>query len=235
MEPTRAQNVDCTAAALFPSLEAENSVPATPVAEPAWVLLAKDRGDGLAAQLGALLSELGTRVPDNLADGVSIDDTNGIVHISEGATISACVRIEGPCFVGAGAELRHAAYLRGDSWICSEAVVGHATEVKHSVLLPGAKAPHFNYVGDSLLGGDVNLGAGVKLSNLRNDGRNVLVRGLGDPVDSRLRKFGAILGEGTGLGCNAVTNPGVVLGMRCNVWPNVTVSGAHPAGSVLRE
>ena len=94
---------------------------------------------------------------------------------------------------------------------------------------------HFNYVGDSLLGGDVNLGAGVKLSNLRNDGRNVLVRGLGDPVDSGLRKFGAILGEGTGLGCNAVTNPGVVLGMRCNVWPNVTVSGAHPAGSVLRE
>jgi NDP-sugar pyrophosphorylase family protein len=167
--------------------------------------------------------------------GVSVDETGGAVHICDGASISECVRIEGPCYVGTGAELRHAAYLRGDSWICAEAVVGHATEVKHSVLLPGAKAPHFNYVGDSLLGGDVNLGAGVKLSNLRNDGRNVLVRGLGDPVDSGLRKFGAILGEGTGLGCNAVTNPGVVLGMRCNVWPNVTVSGAHPAGSVLRE
>ena len=227
--------MDCTAAALFPSLEDGDGVPLMPAGEPAWVLLDKEREDGLAAQLTALLAELGSRVPDTLAEGVSVDETGGVVHICDGASISECVRIEGPCYVGTGAELRHAAYLRGDSWICAEAVVGHATEVKHSVLLPGAKAPHFNYVGDSLLGGDVNLGAGVKLSNLRNDGRNVLVRGLGDPVDSGLRKFGAILGEGTGLGCNAVTNPGVVLGMRCNVWPNVTVSGAHPAGSVLRE
>ena len=227
--------MDCTAAALFPSLEAGDGVPLMPAGEPAWVLLDKKREDGVAAQLRALLTELGSRVPANLGEGVSVDETGGVVHICEGTSISACVRIEGPCYVGTGAELRHAAYLRGDSWICSDAVVGHATEVKHSVLLPGAKAPHFNYVGDSLLGGDVNLGAGVKLSNLRNDGRNVLVRGLGDPVDSGLRKFGAILGEGTGLGCNAVTNPGVVLGMRCNVWPNVTVSGAHPAGSVLRE
>ena len=227
--------MDCTAAALFPSLEDGDGVPLMPAGEPAWVLLDKEREDGLAAQLTTLLAELGSRVPGNLAEGVSIDETDGAVHICEGVSISACVRIEGPCYVGTGAELRHAAYLRGDSWICAEAVVGHATEVKHSVLLPGAKAPHFNYVGDSLLGGDVNLGAGVKLSNLRNDGRNVLVRGLGHPVDSGLRKFGAILGEGTGLGCNAVTNPGVVLGMRCNVWPNVTVSGAHPAGAVLRE
>ena len=229
-----AGGVDCSAAALFPSLEAGEGVPLMPVGEPAWVLLDKGRGDGLAAQLSALLAELGSNIPQNLATGVSIDEQNGPVHISKGARISECVRIEGPCYVGEGAELRHAAYLRSDSWICAGAVVGHATEVKHSLLLPGAKAPHFNYVGDSLLGGDVNLGAGVKLSNLRNDGRNVLVRGLGEPLDSGLRKFGAILGEGVGMGCNAVTNPGVVLGMRCNVWPNVTVSGAHPAGSVLR-
>ena len=182
-----------------------------------------------------MVADGGWGVGGTRAGGVRVGAAGGGGQICEVVSIAGGGRIEGPCYVGAGAELRHAAYLRGDSWICAGAVVGHATEVKHSVLLPGAKAPHFNYVGDSLLGGDVNLGAGVKLSNLRNDGRNVLVRGLGDPVDSGLRKFGAILGEGTGLGCNAVTNPGVVLGMRCNVWPNVTVSGAHPAGSVLRE
>ena len=112
-------------------------------------------------------------------------------------------------------------------------MVGHATEVKHSLLLPGAKAPHFNYVGDSILGRGVNLGAGCKLSNLRNDGREIRIHNLG--VDTGLRKFGAILGEGVQIGCNAVCSPGTVLGTDCNVWPKVTVSGGHPAGSVLRE
>ena len=106
-------------------------------------------------------------------------------------------------------------------------MVGHATEIKHSVLLPGAKAPHFNYVGDSILGAGVNLGAGTKLSNLRNDGKEVHVRLNGQRSGSGLRKFGAILGEGCALGCNSVTNPGVVLGCNNTVWPNVTVTGIH--------
>jgi len=112
--------------------------------------------------------------------------------------------------------------------------VGHATEVKHSVLLPGAKAPHFNYVGDSILGKDVNLGAGTKLSNLRNDGGEVHLRVGGERVASGLRKFGALLGEGAALGCNSVTNPGVVLGCNSVVWPNVTVTGVHGAKSEHR-
>ena len=144
--------MDCTAAALFPSRKAGDDGPLMPAGEPAWVLLDKEREDGLAAQLTALLTELGSRVPRSLAEGVTVDETGGVVHISEGVSISACVRIDGPGYVGTGAELRHAAYLRSDSWICSDAVGGHATEVKHSVLLPGAKAPHFNYVGDSVLG-----------------------------------------------------------------------------------
>ena len=140
----------------------------------------------------------------------------------------------GPCFVGKNAIVRHGAYIRENSWICSTAVVGHCSEIKHSVLLPGAKAPHFNYVGDSILGGGVNLGAGVKLSNLRNDGGEVYLR-IGDSrLASGLRKFGAILGEGCQLGCNAVTNPGTVLGNDSIVSPNVTITGIHDASSVHR-
>ena len=113
-------------------------------------------------------------------------------------------------------------------------MVGQASETKHSILLPGAKAPHFNYVGDSVLGPDVNLGAGVKLSNLRNDGGEVHTRINGERVATGLRKFGAILGEGCQLGCNAVTNPGVVLGQGCMVMPNTTVTGVYSANSTIR-
>jgi NDP-sugar pyrophosphorylase family protein len=230
--------MDCSAAALFPSLGDGNELPVFLAGEPAWTLLDKGGENGLASQLESLLADIGGMVPSELPEGVTVEQSAGIVHIAEGANIAPCVRIEGPAYVGPNADIRHGAFLRSHSWICSDAVVGHATEVKHSVLLPKAKAPHFNYVGDSILGSGVNLGAGCKLSNLRNDGRNVLVRGAGpsgSDVDSGLRKFGAILGEDVQIGCNAVCNPGVVLGRGTNVWPNVTVSGAHPASSILHE
>ena len=113
-------------------------------------------------------------------------------------------------------------------------IVGHCSEIKHSILLPGSKAPHFNYVGDSILGKGVNLGAGVKLSNLRNDGGEVFLRIGEERIASGLRKFGAVLGEDTQLGCNAVTNPGTVLGSRSTVWPNTTVTGIHSEKSIHR-
>ena len=100
--------------------------------------------------------------------------------------------------------------------------------------LPGAKAPHFNYVGDSVLGSNANLGAGVKLSNLRNDGKHIGIWLNDVRRETGLRKFGAILGDDAQLGCNAVTNPGTVLGKSSMVHPNTTVSGYHPGGSVLR-
>ena len=125
--------------------------------------------------------------------------------IEAGAVIEPSTHFIGPCFVGKGATIRHGAYIRENAWICSHALVGHCSEVKHSILLPYSKAPHFNYVGDSILGKSVNLGAGVKLSNLRNDGTEVYLRIEKSRVDSGLRKFGAILGEGCQLGCNAVT------------------------------
>ena len=104
------------------------------------------------------------------------DFTGREAFIHPDAKIGDFVRIEGPCYIGANAEIRHSAYIRKGSWICEGAVVGHSSEVKNSILLPDSKAPHFNYVGDSILGSNVNLGAGVKLSNLRNDGTEIYLR-----------------------------------------------------------
>ena len=183
----------------------------------------------LKGQMADMLADVG----EQTREGVSIDSSKGLVHIHDSATIEPSVHIIGPAYIGPCAVIRHGAYIREFSWICGGALVGHASEVKHSVLLPGAKAPHFNYVGDSVLGPDVNLGAGVKLSNLRNDGGEVHTRIDGERFATGLRKFGAILGEGCQLGCNAVTNPGVVLGPRCMVMPNTTVTGVHASDSTI--
>jgi NDP-sugar pyrophosphorylase family protein len=176
-----------------------------------------------------MLTDMGSKERED----VSIDSSNGIVHIDESAIIEPGVHIIGPAYIGPNAIIRHGAYIREYSWICANALVGHSSETKHSILLPGAKAPHFNYVGDSVLGPGVNLGAGVKLSNLRNDGGEVHVRIEGERIASGLRKFGAIIGEGSQLGCNAVTNPGVVLGPRCMVMPNTTVTGIYDSDSKI--
>ena len=214
-----------------------------PAAEDLWPSLDESVGRQPCFPNGPVWSVLPTlkgQMTDMLEDvgklhreGVSIDSSKGEVHIDESAIIEPGVHIIGPSYIGPGATLRHGAYIREYSWICANSLVGHSTETKHSVLLPGAKAPHFNYVGDSILGPNVNLGAGVKLSNLRNDGGEVNTRINGERFPTGLRKFGAIIGEDSQLGCNAVTNPGVVLGPRCMVNPNSTVTGIHDADSKI--
>jgi len=218
-----------TAAALFPSFDGteDGCLPTLPVRGPVWTLLNPNEATGLKAQMSALSGAIDV---DN--QGFFVRGEGIIIDAS--ATVEAGAYLIGPCYIGPRAVVRSGAYVREYSWICADAVVGHATEVKHSILLPGAKAPHFNYVGDSILGKDVNLGAGTKLSNLRNDGGEVHLRVNGERVASGLRKFGALLGEGVALGCNCVTNPGVILGCDSVVWPNVTVTGVHGAKSEHR-
>ena len=210
------------AATLFPSFSGveDGHLPALPVDGPVWQLLNPKHSGGLKAQMGGITGEIACDDADffTRGEGIVVDAT---------ATVEAGAYLIGPCYIGPRAVVRSGAYVREYSWICADAVVGHATEVKHSILLPGAKAPHFNYVGDSILGKDVNLGAGTKLSNLRNDGGEVHVRVNGERLSSGLRKFGAVLGEGVATGCNSVTNPGVVLGCNSKVWPNATVTGIH--------
>ena len=226
---------------LFPNLppsklieepSSEGYIPTLSNEEPVWHIFVEGKERNLKHQisvLGSIRLELIDR--KTLSDTITFDESKGPVMIELGAIIEPSTHFIGPCFVGKGATIRHGAYIRENAWICSSALVGHCSEVKHSILLPGAKAPHFNYVGDSILGKAVNLGAGVKLSNLRNDGAEVFLR-IGDAHrSSGLRKFGAILGDGCQLGCNAVTNPGTILGPNSTVWPNVTVTGVHGENS----
>ncbi len=194
--------------ALFPGLaeyEAEG-IPIWQDLDAPWSILSKGKG-GIISQIEEKFGR-------------------GGVFVHPSAIIGEYVRIEGPCYIGPQAEIRHAAILREGSWICREAVVGHASEIKNSILLPGSKAPHFNYVGDSILGIGANIGAGAKLSNVRNDRRGIIATlKEGQRIDTGLRKMGAIVGDGGQLGCNVVTNPGAIIEAGSMIPPNETISG----------
>ena len=153
-------------------------------------------------------------------------DPGDEVFIHHSAIVGNNVQIEGPCYIGANAEIRHSAFLRRGSWICDGALVGHSSEVKNSILLPNSKAPHFNYVGDSIVGFGVNLGAGAKLSNVRNDRGEVIITLENNiRIGSDLTKLGALIGDNSQLGCNVVTNPGAIIAPSSMITPNETVTG----------
>jgi len=156
------------------------------------------------------------------------------ISIGPGTVVEPGVVIKSPCVIGRDAEIRQGAYIRGGVVIGDGCVVGHASELKNAVLLDGAAAPHFNYVGDSVLGRRVNLGAGTILSNVKIVGKTVVVTVGGRKYDTGLRKFGAIVGDDTQTGCNSVLNPGTLLGRRCRVYPCASVRGYHPDGTVIR-
>jgi NDP-sugar pyrophosphorylase family protein len=157
------------------------------------------------------------------------------IVIGPGARIHPGALIEGPIRIGRDVVIRTGAYLRGGNWIGDGCVVGANTEVKRSVFLDGAKAPHLSYVGDSILGRGVNLGAGSVLSNLRHDGRQVQIPFDESNLETGRRKLGAILGDGVLTGCNCVLYPGVVVGKSSQIYPGVQLrSGVYPAGCLVK-
>jgi len=194
---------------------------------------------------GPVWSCLGAALQDYL-DGwarweIEIDLPAGVHLLGDHIAIGPRCRIEpgavivGPAILGADVTVRTGAYIRERVIIATGALVGAHSEVKGSVLLPGAKAPHQNYVGDSLLGRDVNLGAGTILSNVKNIGREVTFRHEGAVIHTGLRKFGAVLGDGCKTGCNTVLNPGVLLGPGSVTYPNATLRGGfYPAGTLVK-
>lgn len=168
-----------------------------------------------------------------LPEGCHILD--GPVAIGPGCRIEPGVVMRGPLIIGAECEIRTGAYLRGRIVLGRECVVGAHSELKTTILLDRAHAPHQNYVGDSILGAAVNLGAGTILSNVKNIGREVTFRHEGELVRTGLRKLGAILGDGCKTGCNSVLNPGVLMGPGCVVYPNVCLrSGFYPARTLVK-
>lgn len=155
---------------------------------------------------------------------------SGAVFLAEGAVIGPHACVEGPAWIGAGAEVGHAAFLRGGVILAPGAKVGHSSEVKRSLLLGQAKVPHFNYVGDSIVGRKVNLGAGVKLANFNTFGNSISVAG----QSTGLRKFGAAVGDEVSIGCNAVLSPGTLVGARTVVYNGAMLRGLIPADIVVK-
>lgn len=155
------------------------------------------------------------------------------IRFGKGVLLETGALIKEPAIIGDQTEVRQGAYLRGYCLVGKRCVVGHTTEVKHSIFLNDAKAGHFNYLGDSVLGNDVNLGAGTKFANLRFLPGNVQVRTKEGAIDSGLRKFGAILGDGVQTGCNSVTNPGTLIGPEGIVMPNTTAPSGYHRGRVI--
>ncbi len=157
------------------------------------------------------------------------------IHLGKGILIESGAFIRGPVSIGDQSEVRQGAYIRGDCLIGNRCVVGHVTEVKHSILLDDAKAGHFAYLGDSIIGNRVNLGAGTKLANLKFQPGTICIRTLEGPLDTGMKKLGAILADDVQTGCNSVTNPGALVARRSMVMPNTTVSsGYHKEDSIIR-
>jgi len=210
---------------LFPGLKKFEYVDEIPILEDnraPWKILDKNHNKSLNSQLMGIKSEN----DESKYIGISLDETKGPIFIHPTAIIDPFVRIEGPTYVGENVHIRHCAYLRSGCWISRDSVVGHCTEIKNSLLLPGSKAPHFNYVGDSILGFKVNLGAGTKLSNVRNDKREIIVTIQdGIRINSGLKKFGSLIGDKVEIGCNTVTNPGTIIQVGSMIMPNSTLKG----------
>ncbi len=156
------------------------------------------------------------------------------IQIGKGSVVESGAYIAGPTIIGENTRIRHGAYIRGNVLVGDHCVVGHASELKASILLDYGDAPHFNYVGDSILGNHTNLGAGTRLSNIKIIKGTVTVKIDGKVYDSGLRKLGAIIGDAVETGCNSVLNPGVLLGRGSLVYPNATVSGYIPPGSIVK-
>ncbi len=191
-----------------------------------WALL----GDPLDQLLSGLPNEA---VEIRLDPGVHL--VGDRIAIGAGTRIQPGALIEGPIRIGRDVLIRTGAYLRGGNWLGDGCVVGANTEVKRAIFLDGAKAPHLNYVGDSVLGRGVNLGAGTVLSNFRHDGREVSIRQPEGSLATHRRKLGAVLGDWVLTGCNCVLHPGVVVGRGCQIYPGVQLrSGVYAANSLIK-
>ena len=191
-----------------------------------WALLGKP--------LDAMLDELPDR---DLASevGQHVHLIGPRIVIGRGVRIAPGVVLEGPLWIGDETDIRTGAYVRGGCWIGEGCTVGANTEVKRSILLREAKAPHLNYVGDSILGSDVNLGAGTVLSNFRHDGKNIVMPDGAARIDTGRRKLGALLGDEVKTGCNSVLHPGVIVGRETEIYPLATLrAGFYPARSIVK-
>ena len=156
------------------------------------------------------------------------------VFVGENVKISTTATIEGPAIIGEGTEIRPGAYIRGNVITGKNCTIGNSTEIKSSILLDKVQVPHYNYVGDSVLGNHAHMGAGAVCSNLKADGKNVVIHADED-YETGLRKVGGILGDNADVGCGCVLNPGTIIGKNTSVYPLISLRGVYPENSIVKQ
>lgn len=157
------------------------------------------------------------------------------IWVAKNATVAQTACLNGPLIIDENAEIRHCAFIRGNAIVGKGAVVGNSTELKNVVLFNGVQVPHYNYVGDSVLGHKSHMGAGSITSNVKSDKTLVVVKDAGEQIETGLKKFGAMLGDFVEVGCGSVLNPGTVIGSHTNVYPLSSVRGVVPAHSIYKK
>ena len=157
------------------------------------------------------------------------------VWIAKSAKVAPTAFINGPAIIGKDAEVRHCAFIRGNALVGECAVVGNSTELKNVILFNKVQVPHYNYVGDSILGYKSHMGAGSITSNVKSDKKLVVVKGASGNIETGLKKFGAMLGDEVEVGCGSVLNPGTVIGSHSNIYPLSSVRGVVPAKSIYKN
>ena len=157
------------------------------------------------------------------------------VWIAKSAKVAPTAFINGPAIIGKDAEVRHCAFIRGNALVGEGAVVGNSTELKNVILFNKVQVPHYNYVGDSILGDNSHMGAGSITSNVKSDKKLVVVKGASGNIETGLKKFGAMLGDEVEVGCGSVLNPGTVIGSHSNIYPLSSVRGVVPAKSIYKN
>lgn len=197
--------------------------------DPIWTALLR-----LAPYLEQQLDRVGPAMQQGRIDPrATVGDR---VFIAPGASVEANAVIKGPAWIGSGTVVRSGAYVRENVIVGNDCVLGNSSEFKNCLLFNACEVPHFNYVGDSILGYKAHLGAGVICSNVRLDRRNVTVRnGEGGFIDTGLRKFGAIVGDRTEIGCNSVLSPGSVLGRDCIIYPLTSWQGVLESRKIVKN
>lgn len=181
-------------------------------------------------EIGSFILKLGPTLPKDEYDQVGED-----VWIAKSANVFPSAYVHGPAIIGKDAEVRHCAFIRGNAIVGEGAVVGNSTELKNVVLFNKVQVPHYNYVGDSVLGYKAHMGAGSITSNVKADKMLVKVHAGTENIETGLKKFGAMIGDHVEVGCNAVLNPGTVIGRETNVYPTSMVRGFVPARSIFKN
>ena len=181
------------------------------------------------AGIGDVILELGRNL------GQDYTQASPSVWVHNTAEVAPTAYLGAPCIIGPKTQVRHCAFIRGSALIGGGCVVGNSVEIKNAILFDGVQVPHFNYVGDSILGHKAHLGAGAVTSNVKSDKTQVTVKSAQETLETGLRKFGAMVGDRVEVGCNSVLNPGSVIGRDCIIYPTSCVRGVVPEGSIWKS